>query len=132
MLEFHAWLGLSDSAFEEDHTAVAAVVDDIQAAIDRVPEWPSARYRVDQLNGHFYLTMHGLLNRRTAEAEFMESLLVLVGQRLPGSWGMVYERSDEMPEPTGPSRFRVRVMTRGSLREHVDPFLSPVRPVIED
>jgi hypothetical protein len=132
MLEFHAWLGLSDSPFEEDHAVVAAVVKDIQASIDALPEWPAARYRVDQLNGHFYLSMHGLLNRRTAEAEFMESLLSLVSERLPGSWGMVHERDDEMPEPVGPNSFRIRVMTRGVLREHDDPFLSPINPVIED
>ena len=62
----------------------------------------------------------------------MELLLSTVAERLPGSWGIVYQRDDEMPQPIGPNRYRVRVTTRGRLQEHADPFLSPIKPVIED
>ncbi|MGH3852033.1 MAG: Imm7 family immunity protein [Pseudonocardiaceae bacterium] len=52
--------------------------------------------------------------------------------QLPGSWGILYERSDDMPNPPDPTEFRVRVLARGQVSERKDPFLSPCRPTIED
>ncbi|MEU3185135.1 Imm7 family immunity protein [Streptomyces sp. NPDC006923] len=37
-----------------------------------------------------------------------------------------------MDVPPGQGAFRVRVMARGEIHIRLDPFLSPVRPVIED
>jgi hypothetical protein len=56
-----------------------------------------------------------------------------LAERLGGaSWGLLYERSADMEEPPGQGGFRVRVMARGEIQVRLDPFLSPVRPVIED
>ncbi len=94
--------------------------------------WPGAVFRVELLYGQYFLTMDGLINRRRTESERMEDLLAFVVDRLPGSWGIVYDRDDAMPDPPGPNAFRARVIARGQIQEHPDPFLSPIRPTIED
>ena len=131
MYEFHAWIGLSDSPFEQDQEAVEKVVPELERLIAE-SIWPAARYRIELLNGQYFLLMDGCPPRRRAEVDRMEELIQVVLQRLPGSWGLIYERADEMEPPTGPNAFRVRVIARGRMSEHSDPFLSPVNPVIED
>jgi hypothetical protein len=74
----------------------------------------------------------GLAAALVAEGDRLELFLAIIGRRLPGSFGLIYERDDEMPDPPGTNAFRVRVMARGKLTERQDPFLSPVNPVIED
>lgn len=46
--------------------------------------------------------------------------------------GILNERSSDMDVPPGQGAFRVRVMARGEVSVRLDPFLSPVRPIIED
>ena len=132
MHEFHAWLGLSDSTEEDDQEYLRTVAAHLRARIDALPEWPSARYRVENLIGQLFLTMDGFTNHWGSEARFMEELLALVQEWLPGAWGIVYEHDDETRQAPGPNAYRVRVMARGVLTERVDPFLSPVNPTIED
>ncbi|WP_328614628.1 immunity 7 family protein [Amycolatopsis sp. NBC_00355] len=71
-------------------------------------------------------------NRPAALGTDLTGLLDFVARRFPGSWGLLYERSDDLERPPGPGAFRVRVMARGRLVTRLDPFLSPVNPVIED
>ena len=79
------------------------------------------------------LNLDGLVNRRRYEADELDGLLDHICKRFPGSYGLLYDRSDNDPDfPGGPNAFRVRVMARGRLTTRQDPFLSPVQPVIED
>lgn len=65
------------------------------------------------------------MNRRREEGDRLDLFLAVIARRLPGSYGLIYERDDEMPDPPGPNAFRVRVMAAGTLTERQDPFLSP-------
>ena len=58
--------------------------------------------------------------------------VAVASRKLPGSWGLIYERDDEMLDPPGPNAFRVRVLARGTIVERPDSFLSPCNPIIED
>jgi Immunity protein 7 len=79
------------------------------------------------------LSICGTVNhRRREEGGRLDLFLAIIARKFPGSWGLIYERDDEMPEPPGPNAFRVRVLARGTIAEHLDPFLSPCNPVIED
>jgi hypothetical protein len=78
------------------------------------------------------LTVTANVNRRRAEAEYIEELLQFISEQLPGSWGLLHERDDETTGVPGPNAFRVRVLARGRVTEQTDPFLSPCRPMIED
>jgi Immunity protein 7 len=130
--EFHAWIGLAQSPGDDDVESLleagVAQVQDLAAG----SVWHDAVFDVRNLNGQYFLTATGLVNRRREEGHRLEELLSLVAERLPGSWGLVYERDDEMPHTPGPNGFRVRVISRGVITEASDPFLSPCNPVIED
>jgi hypothetical protein len=84
------------------------------------------------LNGQWFLTVTVFANRRRDEGAFVDYVIGFLRARLPGSWGLLYERDDEMPDPPGPNNYRVSVLARGQLPVRGDPFLSPCRPTIED
>ena len=131
MHEFHAWIGLAESTEESDLGKLHEVVSELQEIVDD-SNWHDASFKLQNLNGQFFLTAHGLVNRHREEGERLDLFLAIIARRLPGSWGLIYERDDEMPVPPGPNSFRVRIMARGSVAERLDPFLSPCNPVIED
>lgn len=58
-------------------------------------------------------------------------MLRLVSERMPESFGLLYEHDDEHAEPPGRDVHRVTVLTRGRLEERVDPFFSPYVPLLE-
>ena len=131
MHEFHAWVGLAESPLDDDDERFVAGLAEVERIVaDSV--WHDATFAVKCLNGSYFFTATGLVNRRRAEGERLDLLLSVIAEKLPGSWGLVYERDDEMPEPHGPNAFRVRVLARGLITERVDHFLSPCMPVIED
>ncbi|WP_086764639.1 Imm7 family immunity protein [Streptomyces bobili] len=66
------------------------------------------------------------------EAGQLDELVAYIARRFPGSWGMLYDRSDDGGILNADNAFRVRVMRRGIVEERLDPFLSPCNPVIED
>ena len=131
MHEFHAWVGLSSSAIEDEGPTTKAVVERLRAMI-ATHKWHDASFTIENHNGQFFLLAIGFVNRRRDEGRLLDALLDEVSKSLPGSWGLVYERDDEMPAPPGPNAFRVRVVSRGAILEQTDPFLSPCRPRIED
>ena len=131
MNEFHAWIGLSESTEESDLGGLQdAVVELQELAADS--KWHDAVFEVRNLNGQYFVTAEGMVNRRREEGERLDLFLAIIARKLPGSWGLIYERDDEMPDPPGPNAFRVRVLARGRITERPDPFLSPCNPVIED
>ena len=131
MHEFHAWIGLSESTAESDEGQLEEKVAELQ---DLVADsgWHDAVFEVKNLNGKYFLSANGFVNRRREEGDRLDLFLAIVARRLPGSYGLIYDRDDEMPDPPGPNAFRVRVLARGKITEHQDPFLSPCNPVIED
>jgi hypothetical protein len=131
MYEAHGWCGLGESPEDIDDGGLDAAVAELRQRIEAV-NWSSLVMDLRRVNGFWFLNLTCVTNRRRGEANFMDELIAWIAARLPGSWGLVYDRDDEMPEPHGPNRFRVRVIARGAIDERLDQFLSPARPVIED
>jgi hypothetical protein len=131
MYEFHGWFGIAESPEEADAGTLEEGVTELRAIIGRI-DWSTAEATLKILNGEYFVRADGLVNRRRDEAEELDALIHFIARRFPGSWGLLYERSDDMDFPPGPGAFRVRVMARGEVRDRLDPFLSPCRPVIED
>jgi hypothetical protein len=130
--EAHGWVGLAESPGEGDEGSLEGKVNEISDLVRR-HRWPTTvAVSVHALNGQYWIALTVFVNRRREEAAWIDDLLELVGQRLPGSWGLLYERDDEMPVPPGPNAFRVTVLARGRASHRLDPFLSPCNPVIED
>ena len=133
MYEFHGWIRLSDSTYESEREVLERGVDEVRREIDAIT-WTTAGFDIVAYNWGYFLRLTGLMLRNRGESDRIDELLALIADRLPGSYGLVYDRSDEgdMPTPPGPGAFRVRVLARGKLVERLDPFLSPVQPTIED
>ena len=132
MYEFHGWFEISESAEESDLGTLAEGIGQLQAMIDAL-QWATAAAILRPFNGMYVLNVEGLVNRRRDEADELDALLAHVATRFPGSYGLLYDRSDNDPDfPGDPNAFRVRVMARGRLTAQDDPFLSPIQPVIED
>jgi hypothetical protein len=132
MYEAHGWFGLAETATDADEGNLQVKVGEIESVIKQ-QRWPTTvAASVNALNGQYWLALTAFANRRREEAVWIEDLLELVSQRLPGSWGLLYERDDEMSAPPGPNSYRVSVLARGRIARRLDPFLSPCIPVIED
>jgi hypothetical protein len=131
MHEFHAWIGLSESTEESDVGGLPQVMEELRE-LAAESKWHDAVFELRSLNGQYFLTADGFVNRRREEGERLDLFLSVIARKLPGSWGLIYERDDEMPDPPGSNAFRVRVLARGKVVEHPDPFLSPCNPIIED
>ena len=131
MYEFHAWIGLSESPEESDLGGLQNVIDELRELVAD-SSWHDAAFVLRNLNGQYFLMADGLVNRHREEGERLDLFLAIITRKLPGSWGLVYERDDQMPDPPGPNAFRVRVLARGQIVERQDLFLSPCNPVIED
>ncbi|MFJ8543320.1 Imm7 family immunity protein [Streptomyces sp. NPDC093586] len=132
MYEFHGWFGVSEGPYEDDSQSLRAGVEELRARIDAV-QWSSSRKVVlDVFNGLHVVTATGQTNRIGYEAGRLDELVAYIARRFPGSWGLLYDRSDEGDIPNADNAFRVRVMRRGAVEERLDPFLSPCDPVIEN
>ena len=131
MHEFHAWIGLEESAGESDEDQLEEKVAKLQELV-AASSWHDAVFELRNLNGEYFLNATGFVNRRRAEGDRLDLFLTIIARELPGSYGLIYDRDDETPDPPGPNAFRVRVLARGKISERQDPFLSPCNPVIED
>ena len=128
MYEFHGWIGLAESTEEADAGHLDPLLDGLRALLAGI-DWSTATVRLSMLNGQPFLNLDGLVNRRRDEAGDVERIFGYVSEHLPGSYGLLYERADDLPDP---GAFRVRVLAWGALVEREDPFLSPIQPTIED
>lgn len=131
MFEFHGWFALAETPGEIDAGGLEGSLEELQELLVSL-SWPTATNEMRWLNGQPFLAMQGLVNRRRHEAEDIERTLSLVCRRLPGSYGLLFHRSEDMDVPPGAGAFAVTVMARGNLERRLDPFLSPTQPVVED
>lgn len=131
MYEFHGWFGIAESPEEADAGGLDSGITELRSRIAAI-DWATGEVVLNVHNGEFFVLANGLMNRRRDEATDLDELLRHIATRFPGSWGLLYERASDMDIPPGQDAFRVRVMARGEIHVRLDPFLSPVRPVIED
>lgn len=134
MYQIHGWFHLALSSYGEDDeqlldTRVKALRQWIESEEN---EWANMPVTLRILNGHWFLSIDGLVNHMTVLGAQVGDLVARVAALLPGSYGLLYERSDEMPDPPGDNAFRVSVMRRGQISQDDDPFLSPCIPLIDD
>ncbi|MGW5678317.1 Imm7 family immunity protein [Streptomyces sp. NPDC003860] len=131
MYEFHGWFGIAESPEEADAGSLEAGIAELRSRIGAI-DWATGEAALRVHNGEYFVLTNGLMNRRRDEADELDALLQHIASRFPGSWGLLYERSADMDTPPGPGGFRVKVMARGEIGVRLDPFLSPVQPLIED
>ena len=133
MYELHGWFSLSPSADAEDYdeSDVRRELEAVRPLVNALADAESVDARLLVLNGTDVVTVHGAPNRWRPELAALDTLLDHISRRLPGSYGVLYESSDEGDLPDR-NAFVVRVMTRGRVVRQPDMLLSPRVPVIED
>src|SRR4051794_13029375 len=109
MYEFHGWFGLAETPEEADAGDLESRLRKLEALLSTFA-WPTSKWQLFNLNGTYYVTVDGLVNRMRFEAENVNELLSFLADALPGSYGLLYERAPEMPLPAGQDSFRVRVL----------------------
>lgn len=129
MIDFHGWVVLSDATDESDDEVTDERVRVVRDEAERL-RLGSVTVAVGAVGGMWTLSIHGVANHRSEEHAAIEAFLARTAELLPGSWGTVYWRDDELPD-TG-NAYRVLVIARGTTRWHDDRLLSPCNPVIED
>ncbi|MEU9043621.1 MULTISPECIES: Imm7 family immunity protein [unclassified Kitasatospora] len=131
MFEYHGWINVLETAEAEDDdiTLVDArlreIADGIQRRIDELAD----PYLLDLrwMNGALFLHLGGQPNHRNPD---ILDLFREVGERAPGSYGLLHVRDDE--DRAHENDVRVLRMVRGRVTEHTEPLLSPCVPVLED
>ncbi|MDH6130742.1 hypothetical protein P3T37_000109 [Kitasatospora sp. MAA4] len=129
MFEYHGWINVLESASanddDYDDDRLRRIVEGIERRIQEI----DSPYLLDLrwMNGQVFVHFGGFPNHRDAEiVEFFEE----VGDRAPGSYGLLHVRDDE--DPARSNEVLVIRMVRGRVTERSESLLSPCIPVLED
>ncbi|MFD8750720.1 Imm7 family immunity protein [Kitasatospora sp. NPDC059577] len=131
MFEYHGWINVLETAEAEDDDirVVEARLREIADGIRRRIDDLASPYLLDLrwMNGSLFLHLGGQANHR---APSLLDLFREVGERAPGSYGLLHVRDDE--DGAHGNDVRVLRMVRGRVTEHTEALLSPCTPVLED
>ncbi|MFC8720804.1 Imm7 family immunity protein [Kitasatospora sp. NPDC057198] len=129
MFEYHGWINVLMSAAADDDADEPARTLEAVAEIERRIAEIRSPYLLDVrwMNAEAVVHLSGCPNHRDPE---ILRFFAEVGERAPGSYGLLHVRSDEDPERQ--NEVRVLRMVRGVVTEHLEPLLSPCVPVLED
>ncbi|MFJ4094135.1 Imm7 family immunity protein [Kitasatospora sp. NPDC089913] len=129
MFEYHGWINVQESAGadEDDHDdgRLREIVEGIERRILEI----DSPYLLDLqwMNGQVFVHLGGFPNHRDLEiVEFFTE----IGERAPGSYGLLHVRDDE--DPARENEVLVIRMVRGRVTEHPEQLLSPCIPLLED
>ena len=81
------------------------------------------------VNGQYMISLAGLANHREILEEAPINLYRQMGEKAPGSYGLLYLSDDESEFE---NEFRVGKLTRGNFELVKDVYLSPRIPTIEN
>ena len=131
MYEYHGWITFVysiDEVEDEDKKLETAV----NYARDLIEQTLPKRYinELKVMNGEYMVSLAGLSNHRGSLEEALIKIFKEIGEKAPGSYGLLYISDDENPEFD--NEFQVGKLVRGKFEFVRDPFLSPRIPTIED
>ena len=128
MIELHGWVTIRETykvIAEEDNEDV--IIDKIKSEINNL-EWFKPRLKA--LNGEWFIEFTLFANRHNAQTEEVFKFYTRIGELAEGSYGLIYLYDDETEGRE--NQFQVFVLSRGSVKEFSDFYLSPIVPTIED
>ncbi len=127
--EYHGWITIRATANCDDEPDDAQAAQAVSAYIDSL-DWPYV-LGMKPVNGSYHLWISGNPNHKPRGDSDPLEFFRQIGRLAPGSYGLLHVWDDEGPNGTS-NAFRAFALTRGELKEHKDPFLSPCIPAIED
>jgi hypothetical protein len=142
MYEFNGWFVLKESA--EPKPGIGAERARIDALTDRLSHyrWSASRIDIVELDRQYCLRLTGMMHRNRGQSRELHELIDVIAHDLPGSYGLLYEWSDEpdLNEPASAASaqagspnegaFHVHVLEHGVVSERADPFLSVPQPAL--
>lgn len=131
MFEYHGWVTIRDATGDGDEHRLQEAADLVRrrlASAGKSIGFVDFRWE----NGVPMLHVGGLPNHFGRQGQEVIELFKYVATVAPGSYGLLFTYDDEDPDARRTGTFRVLRLARGEVSEHVDPFLSPVVPTIED
>jgi len=130
MIEFNGWVQLALSTDGEGEDNVTSAVQVFGRIVDGIRCHATFPF-IQARNGSYYLHVAGNANHNGLDWAETSELLEEVANRFPGAYGLVYLRDDEDSQGNE-NAFVVYVVRRGTVECHLDSFLSPCNPVIEE
>lgn len=128
MLELHGWVTVRETykvIAEDDGEEI--FINKIRTEIDNL-SWFKPKIR--GLNGEWFLEFTIFSNRWNPEIEEVFKLYSKIGEVAEGSYGLIYLFDDEADGKE--NQFQVFALSKGSVKEFRDSYLSPIIPTIED
>lgn len=86
--------------------------------------------QIKALNGEWLLEFTIFANRRNPQSEEDFKLYYAIGEMAEGNYGLIYLYDDEADGKE--NQFQVFALSKGSVKEFSDSYLSPIIPTIED
>ena len=131
MFEYHGWITFVYSPYDvENEDEKLDVV--ISYARNFIKQMLNERHvaELKVINAEYMASFAGSANHRSSDVEAVFQLFKEIGQKAPGSYGLLYFWDDEAPDFNG--EFRVGRLVRGEFEFVKDHYLSPRIPTLED
>ncbi len=128
MIELHGWVTIRETykvTFEEDNEGI--FIEMIKKEIKNL-SWFKPQIKI--LNGEWFLEFTIFANRKNSQTEEVFKLYNRIGELAEGSYGLIYLYDDE--DVGKENQFQVFSLSKGSIKEFRDSYLSPIVPTIED
>lgn len=131
MYEIHGWIRLAESPSEIDDGGLDKKCEKLREFLAEI-NWLSGKLELMVLNGVYTVVMHAIPNRRRSEAHDLARIIDRIVCEFKGAYGIIYEYDELTVTEYGRGVFSVKVIKRGRFELALDPFLSPLVPVVED
>lgn len=130
MVELHGWITIRETykEYSVEENSLSLVVSRIQGEINSL-SWFKPEIKAQ--NGECFMNFSLFANRINPQIQEVFELYQNIGKIAEGSYGLIYLYNDE--DINGKeNQFQVFSLSKGLVKENIDPFLSPIIPTIED
>lgn len=130
MFELHCWITIRETyeVKENEEENIDVILYEIERKIQEL-KWNKPQIKV--CNGEWYIETSIFSNRKTEKAIELLEFFDFVARTAYGSYGVIYILDDEDLNGKN-NEFQVYSISRGTLHEQKDTFLSPFIPTVED
>lgn len=129
MLELHGWVTIRETykVSDNEEENIDIIIQKLKREVEKL-SW--FKPQINALNGSWFLEFTLFSNRKNPQTQEVFKLYKRIGELAEGSYGLIYLYDDE-DERKG-NEFQVFSLSRGTVKEFSDSYLSPVIPTVED
>ncbi|MDE5891742.1 MAG: immunity 7 family protein [Acetatifactor sp.] len=129
MLELHGWVTIRETykVSDNEEENIDIIIEKLKREVEKL-SW--FKPQINALNGSWFLEFTLFSNRKNPQTQEVFKFYKRIGELAEGSYGLIYLYDDE-DERKG-NEFQVFSLSRGTVKEFSDSYLSPVIPTIED